>query len=1249
MGQTETKALGGENLTTTQVVEMQQQQQQHTSSPLKDSKNSSSRRRIGSLDSNHNDSASQAASLASSRSLGRVARAPLSWAAAGAERVASTTAATAVSTLNAALKTASVLASTTEAAGNVVAKTTTNVAINTANAATKTGSLITSATNAGAIKAGDAIAGTATLVVEGMTVNASPRHILESPQDGRMLSPGSMAGQAWTATTTQAASRQYFQTVGGGKSGHPSDIFIPEAVALGTTFGAGKKSSSQENLPLEVQEQKSAMRNVGSKFWCMLGATNVSARRQWVANVTSSKSTPPSAKYMRKIVTLAWETKGQSVDELYKFLQPRPILTSSNCALKALITCLRLTREGPPEALMASIANVGSVDAIGAWWAEKVLDVSFAEQEYRSNSPLQQETLPAHDNVGNTLETVGGLHQQLLIARFSALIVQKMHFHSCRRGFNARYEFQDASSSPLANTSSGGIQSSSSSSLPGFSSSPGNDVTRLRFSVDDEDVEEEDPWEREIQIASALLTMLGTIEGVTRLALGMGGEQNFPSPPALALSSLLIEEAMGVFDCLSTTLCSLAGHVSNENHDIATLRSLFARYQESYMAIQLYCSAALEFPYVVALKHVPDYLVDEPSPLSKKLNSTKSSGSTSVSISSPTSGLAHAMMSSPSVGNGYNNSGSKQFASATISTLSTLGFGFTSRLTSKQYTRLSVLECLVDEEGVQYRFARDGHTRTVRANSPAGSSQTSSSPPSAKTSFATNAMSSNFAMSGNDIEIKQQTSPIANDKKKIVKKNTTPQKQSSSSLSSRTSTLHVVKQEQMAIENPASQIWNPWGTNSDDPNSVENARPPANFSEDEFMFQERNGEGGYDDDDEDDERNGNISTEGDSEDPLDDDNDMAIEVSKQVRTRTTGNPFDTGNSSVVLLAEAHRSAFSTINNPFASGQFNAFATQTQFPSKHSSQARFPIAARQEDATKRALEQCVRSLEFSGIKLNPSDVEITGEIIGRGAFSVVFRGKLMSTGAEVAVKELQLEEWGRSPEMVLDFRAEVALMKAVHHPNVLQLIGACTEPNLRLVSEFCHRGNLFDLMYNDRASHPISSKVLSWPLRIRLSLGEARGMHFLHTAFPAPLIHRDLKSLNLLLSKSWTLKVSDFGLSRFRRKGVHEGVPCGTTQWMAPEVIQGKDYDESADVYSFGVNLWELATRRVPWEGNSEVKKTVVGGGRPLLDTNVLDRGCPESLIRLIGRCWAQNAEDRPDFGTIVTELKAIAKELARDL
>jgi len=740
--------------------------------------------------------------------------------------------------------------------------------------------------------------------------------------------------------------------------------------------------------------------------------------------------------------------------------------------------------------------------------------------------------------------------EQMLIARLSGLIVQKMHFHSTRTALNARYEKE---------VKAVGAPSSAA-------------ATPRRSEGDEKD--NDNDWEKNVQLSSSLLTLLGTIEGVARLALGMVGKNDkkaeAPSTAALSLAALLVEEALSAFDALSEALLKTANN-PEKDQDSTVLRSLLNRYHEAYDSIRAYCAVALQYPYIVALNKVP-LLDNELSPLSRgylplsRLSSAGSSAGNATTTSPP---------------NVFFATNSSATAAAGTLTTSAKDSTHAPSLAARPFTRRSVLETLEEEEALEDRLG--GKVVSNNLESP---------------------------MKGKSERPKQALS-----------RSSESQEDESEDGEGKTGASDV-----------SYNLWENLGSNS-----VEHARPPSQFC---------------------------LETEEEDVDAFrQEDEDEYPQLAETlgsgrptaVRTRTLGNPFDTGNSSIVLLAEAHRSAFSTISNPFASGHFNAFATNQQLGGNGLGTAKQSTAGanakdapaqvqltqqQRQLATKRALEQCERLFEFSGINLRPSDLVISNEMIGRGAFSIVHKGTLVSTGQEVAVKELLIEEWGRSPETILDFRAEVAVMKAVHHPNVLQLIGASTTPNLRLISEFCHRGNLFDLLYNDRAAQPTASKVLQWSLRIRLVLGEARGMHFLHTAFPAPLIHRDLKSLNLLLSKNWTLKVSDFGLSRFRRRGVNDG-PCGTTQWMAPEVILGKEYDERADVYSFGINLWELCSRRVPWEGRQDVKQVVVKGERPSLDAETLDSNCPPELVVLIQRCWAADPAQRPDFCEIVNVLKAI--------
>ncbi len=116
--------------------------------------------------------------------------------------------------------------------------------------------------------------------------------------------------------------------------------------------------------------------------------------------------------------------------------------------------------------------------------------------------------------------------------------------------------------------------------------------------------------------------------------------------------------------------------------------------------------------------------------------------------------------------------------------------------------------------------------------------------------------------------------------------------------------------------------------------------------------------------------------------------------------------------------------------------------------------------------------------------------------------------------------------------VHDFQSEVTLMKSLRHPNIVLFMGVCVKP-VCLVTEFCKNGNLFDLLHaTTKDDPPAYVHSLPWALRIKMALDVARGMNFLHTSNPV-IIHRDLKSLNLLVDSNFTVKVADFGLSRFK--------------------------------------------------------------------------------------------------------------------
>jgi len=155
---------------------------------------------------------------------------------------------------------------------------------------------------------------------------------------------------------------------------------------------------------------------------------------------------------------------------------------------------------------------------------------------------------------------------------------------------------------------------------------------------------------------------------------------------------------------------------------------------------------------------------------------------------------------------------------------------------------------------------------------------------------------------------------------------------------------------------------------------------------------------------------------------------------------------------------------------------------------------------------------------------------------------------------------------------------------------------------------------------------------------RVACGAARGMTYLHSGNP-PVLHRDLKSANLLLDDSYTAKVCDFGLSRLKEQERSMTGNCGTVQWMAPEVLANQRYAEPADVFSFGIILWECLSRECPYEGMSAIQCALAvlnRNYRPAIPT-----WCPPALAALIESCVERDPAKRPTFAQIILALDAM--------
>jgi serine/threonine protein kinase len=126
------------------------------------------------------------------------------------------------------------------------------------------------------------------------------------------------------------------------------------------------------------------------------------------------------------------------------------------------------------------------------------------------------------------------------------------------------------------------------------------------------------------------------------------------------------------------------------------------------------------------------------------------------------------------------------------------------------------------------------------------------------------------------------------------------------------------------------------------------------------------------------------------------------------------------------------------------------------------------------------------------------------------------------------------------------------------------------PNLCIVTEFVRQGCLKDILGN-------RTMKLTWVQRLRMLKSAALGINYLHT-LPQCIIHRDLKPSNLLVDENWNVKIADFGFARIKEENATM-TRCGTPCWTAPEIIRGEKYAEKADVYSFGIIMWEMLTRK----------------------------------------------------------------------
>ncbi|KAL1371628.1 hypothetical protein HN51_001863 [Arachis hypogaea] len=284
------------------------------------------------------------------------------------------------------------------------------------------------------------------------------------------------------------------------------------------------------------------------------------------------------------------------------------------------------------------------------------------------------------------------------------------------------------------------------------------------------------------------------------------------------------------------------------------------------------------------------------------------------------------------------------------------------------------------------------------------------------------------------------------------------------------------------------------------------------------------------------------------------------------------------------------------------------------------------------------------------EIDPSKL-IIKSVIARGTFGTVHRA--LYDSQDVAVKLLDWGEEGQRTEAEVNslrsaFIQEVAVWHKLDHPNVTKFIGATmgsselqiqTENGVIsmpsniccVIVEYLPGGTLKSYLIKNRR------RKLAFKVVIQLALDLARGLSYLHSQ---KIVHRDVKTENMLLDKTRTVKIADFGVARVEASNPNDMTgETGTLGYMAPEVLNGNPYNRKCDVYSFGICLWEIYCCDMPYPdlSFSEITSAVVRQNlRP-----EIPRCCPSSLANVMKKCWDASPDKRPEMDEVVSMLEAI--------
>lgn len=278
------------------------------------------------------------------------------------------------------------------------------------------------------------------------------------------------------------------------------------------------------------------------------------------------------------------------------------------------------------------------------------------------------------------------------------------------------------------------------------------------------------------------------------------------------------------------------------------------------------------------------------------------------------------------------------------------------------------------------------------------------------------------------------------------------------------------------------------------------------------------------------------------------------------------------------------------------------------------------------------------------EIDGTDLEYTKKL-GSGTSGKVYKGLLR--GKEVAIKVLIAVD---AAEQMDEFKKEFFILTTVRSPYMVTFYGASVEPKLTMVMEYCSRGSLYHVLNNKQMD-------LMWDQALMFCSDMACGMEVLHNFKPDPIVHRDLKSLNLLVTQDWRVKVCDFGLSRMTGGNNLETFKklCGTFAYCAPEIFSGGTFTDRSDVYSMGIVLWEVVYRAIrgayqqPFSEfpnlhhDFQIMLQASQGTRPTIPPET-----PATMRTLIEECVSADVSKRPTAGEVATRLAQMRKDYRAD-